>query len=37
MGNPIIEMQTSKGLIVIELYSEQAPLTVENFLTYVET
>lgn len=36
MTNPIVEMQTSKGLIVIELYPQQAPITVENFLTYVD-
>ncbi|NOR15880.1 MAG: peptidyl-prolyl cis-trans isomerase [Candidatus Aminicenantes bacterium] len=29
-------MKTSKGDIVIELYPEKTPLTVENFLTYVD-
>jgi cyclophilin family peptidyl-prolyl cis-trans isomerase len=28
-------METSEGDIVIELYPEKAPVTVENFLTYV--
>ena len=29
-------METSKGEIVLELYPEKAPLTVENFLNYVD-
>ncbi len=33
--NPQIKMQTSKGDIVIELYLKEAPITVENFLVYV--
>jgi hypothetical protein len=36
MTNPIIEMQTSKGLIVIELDQQNAPNTVQNFLVYVD-
>lgn len=36
MKNPIVEMQTSKGLIVIELDQQNAPNTVQNFLTYVD-
>jgi cyclophilin family peptidyl-prolyl cis-trans isomerase len=32
----MILMKTSKGNIKIELYPEQAPKTVENFLSYVE-
>lgn len=35
-GYPTIEMKTALGDIVIELYPEQAPLTVANFLRYVE-
>lgn len=34
--NPKVEMKTSKGDIVLELYPEKAPITVENFLKYVE-
>lgn len=34
--NPQVEMKTSKGTMVIELYPDKAPLTVKNFLTYVE-
>ncbi|MGI8603794.1 MAG: peptidylprolyl isomerase [Verrucomicrobiales bacterium] len=35
-SNPSVEMKTSKGLITIELNREKAPVTVENFLKYVE-
>lgn len=35
--NPKIAMETSKGKIVIELYTDKAPQTVNNFLTYVDT
>ena len=34
--NPIVKLQTSKGDIYIELYKNEAPITVENFLTYVK-
>ena len=36
-ANPKIEMETSKGKMVIELFPDQAPETVKNFLNYVET
>jgi len=36
-ANPVVEMQTSEGTILIELYPEQAPKTVENFLEYVKS
>ncbi len=32
----MIRMQTTKGVIDIELDAEKAPVTVENFLTYVK-
>lgn len=34
--NPSIVMDTSKGQIVLELYPQQAPKTVANFLAYIE-
>jgi len=33
---PLVWVSTTMGDFVIELYSEQAPLTVRNFLAYVE-
>jgi len=34
---PVVEMQTSLGTVVMELYPDKAPKTVENFLRYVES
>ena len=34
-GNPMVIMSTSMGDIKIELYRDKAPITVENFLAYV--
>jgi cyclophilin family peptidyl-prolyl cis-trans isomerase len=36
-GNPKVELTTSKGVIVIELFPDKAPVTVRNFLAYVES
>lgn len=36
-NNPIAIMKTSKGDITIELYPEQAPVTVANFIKYAES
>jgi len=35
--NPRVVMETSKGKIIIELYPDKAPQTVENFLAYVDS
>ncbi|WP_037026792.1 peptidylprolyl isomerase [Psychromonas aquimarina] len=35
--NPVVEMDTSAGKIIIELFPEQSPETVANFLAYVES
>lgn len=34
--NPVVEMVTSMGTVKIELYPEKAPITVKNFLKYVD-
>jgi peptidyl-prolyl cis-trans isomerase B (cyclophilin B) len=34
-GNPSVTMATSEGDVIIELYPDKAPATVENFLRYV--
>ncbi len=34
--NPVVVMETSKGTIKIELFQDKAPITVKNFLQYVE-
>lgn len=36
-NNPRVELETSKGKIVLELYPAKAPETVKNFLLYVDT
>jgi peptidyl-prolyl cis-trans isomerase A (cyclophilin A) len=35
-ANPMVEMKTSHGVIVIELYPDKAPKTVANFLQYTK-
>ena len=35
-ANPQVELKTNMGTIVIELYPENAPATVQNFLQYVK-
>ncbi|MGC8644253.1 MAG: peptidylprolyl isomerase [Isosphaeraceae bacterium] len=34
--NPVVVLDTSEGPITIELYPDKAPITVENFLKYVD-
>jgi cyclophilin family peptidyl-prolyl cis-trans isomerase len=35
-ANPVVKMTTSMGVIRIELYPDKAPVTVANFLQYVD-
>lgn len=35
-SNPVVEIKTSEGTITLRLFPDKAPLSVENFLTYVE-
>ncbi|MCH1553071.1 MAG: peptidylprolyl isomerase [Luminiphilus sp.] len=35
-ANPMVKIETSAGDIVLRLYSDKSPKTVENFLGYVE-
>jgi cyclophilin family peptidyl-prolyl cis-trans isomerase len=35
-GNPKVELKTDLGTVVIELYPKEAPITVQNFLFYVD-
>jgi len=35
-ANPRVLMKTTKGDIIIELYPDKAPITVKNFLSYVD-
>ena len=36
MSKPMVTIETDRGKIVIQLYTDAAPVTVENFLTLVE-
>lgn len=31
-----VEMRTSKGVVIMDLYADKAPVTVDNFLKYVD-
>lgn len=35
-GNPVVVMETSTGTVEIELWADRAPVSVENFLRYVD-
>lgn len=35
-ARPLVEMETTKGKIVLELFEDEAPNTVANFVTLVE-
>ena len=34
--NPTVSLSTSKGDLTVELFAQQAPVTVQNFLQYVD-
>jgi len=36
MSNPLVLIETSMGEILVELFADQAPETVKNFLQYVD-
>lgn len=36
IGNPKVLMKTTDGEITIELFADKSPITVENFLSYVD-
>lgn len=36
LANPLVKLETDAGPIVLELFEEKAPLTVANFLSYVD-
>ncbi len=36
MSNPFVLLETSEGDILIELFADKAPVSVENFLRYVD-
>jgi peptidyl-prolyl cis-trans isomerase A (cyclophilin A) len=35
-ANPVVEMKTSMGSIKIELWADKSPISVKNFLSYVD-
>jgi cyclophilin family peptidyl-prolyl cis-trans isomerase len=35
-GNPVVIMKTSLGTIKIELFQDKAPISVKNFLSYID-
>lgn len=35
-ANPVVVIETSEGTIRLELYADKAPITVDNFLKYVD-
>jgi cyclophilin family peptidyl-prolyl cis-trans isomerase len=36
-GNPVVTLSTNKGNIVLELFADEAPKSVRNFLQYVDS
>lgn len=37
LPNPVVEVKTSEGSFTIRLFRDKAPVTVENFMAYVES
>src|SRR5438128_2130142 len=35
--NPVVVMETSMGTVKMELFAKKAPISVENFLKYVDS
>src|SRR4051812_28544036 len=35
-ANPVIAIETNQGTIKVELFEDKAPITVKNFLAYVD-
>lgn len=35
-ANPVVILETTKGVIKVELFADKSPITVENFLGYVD-
>jgi cyclophilin family peptidyl-prolyl cis-trans isomerase len=35
-GNPTVDIETSMGTITVELFKDQAPVSVANFLRYIQ-
>ncbi len=35
-SNPVVVIETSMGMITLELFADKSPVTVENFLKYVD-
>ncbi len=35
-GKPVVNLETSLGVVKVELYPDKAPVSVKNFLTYVK-
>lgn len=35
-GKPVVTIETEKGKVIVELYPEAAPVTVDNFLTLID-
>ncbi|MFM7149006.1 MAG: peptidylprolyl isomerase, partial [Gemmataceae bacterium] len=35
-ANPVVTLKTSEGVIKVELFEDKAPITVKNFLQYVD-